>query len=401
MTVPKTTCICNVVQLTDSEIAFIQTHAQAEPTRLLLQKYPNIDLKKVVAQIAARQKVTLKLPTWVGNPNVIFPVAVSVEQSSSELTAAYKSQLVEGQLLDGTGGMGIDTSFFAKNCKTVIYLEQNKDLCEVARHNFDVFGIKNIDVQHQDCIDFLATTNRHFDWIYLDPARRDTQQQRVFKLADCMPNVVEILPLLTTKASRILVKASPMVDLRLVRAELKNQVKEIHIIALENDCKEVLLVIDSAVHDNIKIVCNNLKKSNNQLFVFQSTEEPVAQIQMSEPLRYLYEPHVGVLKAGAFRILSERFDCAKLALNTHLYTANRVIENFPGRAFEVVAVVKADAKALASFLPEKKANVTTRNFPISVDNLRKQLRIKEGGNVYLFAATLANNDKRIIVCKPL
>lgn len=386
--------------LTNEQISFIQAHIQATPAALLLKYGKEKALE--IAQIEARQKARLKLPTWYAEPRLVFPPAVSVEQSSSELTGNYKASLVRNKnLIDATGGMGIDTYFFAKTCLSVTYVEQKEILVQCARYNFELLQTQNIRCIHGNSLDFLRQLPSSTDVIYLDPARRAADNRRVVGLRDCEPDVVAHLPLFLEKAKHILIKAAPLLDLKQTLNDLPN-ISKIHVVAVENECKELLLEIeqDENSSKNYLIKTINFKNDGSlQVYDFQWNNEANLAVKLSNPLRYVYEPNAAILKAGAFKSIANSFDLAKIAPHSHLYTSDHLIEDFPGRIFEVNALLKADSKALAPYLPDGKANLTIRNFPTTTDELRKKLKLKDGGDVYILATTLSNGDKRLLVCK--
>lgn len=385
--------------LTDEQRQFIRQHQQTSVAALLLKYGKNRGFE--IGQIEARQKAKHKLPSWYAEERLIFPPAVSVEQSSSETTGRYKASLVSGTLMDATGGMGIDVSFFAKNCTSVFYVEQKSELVERARYNLGVLGLQNVQCLQGNSLEILPTLDTVFDWIYLDPARRSADNRRVVGLRDCEPDVVTSLPLLLQKAKRLLIKASPLLDLKQTLLDLP-QLSGIHVVSVENECKELLFELTSEAQPTARPMVRtvNFKSDETvQQFDFEWDSEAGLAVTLSDPQRYLYEPNASVLKAGAFKSVAKAYGLAKLAPHSHLYTSETLVVDFPGRIFHVDAVVKVDAKALVPYLPEGKANLTVRNFPLSTDDLRKKLKLKEGGNTYIFATTLANGDKRLLVCK--
>jgi len=359
----------------------------------------NIDL--AIKQITGKQKIKSKVPTFYAAADVLYPVQLSLEQSSSESTAKYKSSLCEGNsLVDLTGGFGIDCCFMSVRFQHVTYVERQQELCELATHNFMVLGKNHINVIHADSEKYL-TDMEQADWIFIDPARRSTSGKKVVMLSDCEPDVSALAPLLLGKASRVMIKLSPMMDITAAVRELPTTA-EIHIISVDNECKEVLLILDQTGADNKKISTLNIgKNGGNQIFEYVMDNEMHAEASFaSEPGKYLYEPNASVMKSGAFKLVGKHFGLHKLHTNTHLYTSAEQVLQFPGRIFEVVKTwhnAKSELKELALHLP--KANITTRNYPISVDELRKKLKIKEGGDSYLFACTLADEQKVIIECK--
>ncbi|WP_428665102.1 class I SAM-dependent methyltransferase [Runella sp.] len=385
--------------LSNEQIAFIQQHITATPTALLLKFGKEKEF--LIAQIEARQKARNKLPTWFAEPRLVFPPAVSVEQSSSETTARYKAEIMRQAashtLIDATGGMGIDAFFFSNYFDSVTYIEQNEKLAERAHHNFEVLKANNITAICGDSIAHLRQLKDKADWLYLDPARRTADQRRVVGLADCEPDITTHLPLLLEKAHRLLIKVSPLLDLTQTLREVP-QITTVYVVAVENECKELLLEIGISSSELLVKTINFKNDGSSQSFDFQWADEPTAAVSFSNPLRYVYEPNAAVLKAGAFKSLAAMYQVAKLAPHSHLYTSESLLPHFPGRIFELIDVIKADTKALIPYLTNGKANLTIRNFPATADELRKKLKLKDGGDVYLLATTLSNGDKRLLVC---
>lgn len=384
-----------------SDRSFVAQHLTDDPLQLLLKH--GKEKQPLIAQIEARQKIRHKLPEWAQNLDLVLPAVVSLEQSSSEATAQYKASLVWGQLLiDLTGGMGVDAFYFAPRFERIIYLEQNPDLVAQARHNFEVLGIKNIDCICADSLHFLAQFSQKADWIYADPARRSAAAGRVHGLQDCQPDVVSHWPLLLQKSNNMLLKTSPLLDIKQAIGTLQ-KVSEVQVVAVQNEVKEVLFLIKNTENQDIKTHSINLSDAPPYLpihrFTHLMSEETNLTVPLHNPLRYVYEPNATILKAGAFKSVAAQFDLYKIAPHSHLYTSDVLVQNFPGRIFEWQATTKADAKALAPHLPHGKANLTLRNFPSTTDELRQKLKLKDGGDVYLLATTLSNGNKRILVCK--
>ncbi|MFN8349157.1 MAG: class I SAM-dependent methyltransferase [Spirosomataceae bacterium] len=386
--------------LSDEQISFIQQHLQQNPTSLLL-KYGK-EKEFLVGQIESRQKARYKLPEWYAEPRLVFPPAVSVEQSSSELTGRYKASLVAGtHLIDATGGMGIDAYFFSQRCESVTYIEQHEQLVQTAQHNFEVLRVANIHCIQGNSMEFLQQPENKADWIYVDPARRAADNRRVVGLKDCEPDVIQHLPLLLKKTKQLLIKASPLLDIRQTLIDLPF-IKAVHVVAVDNECKELLfeLAASGSYKPSPLIKTVNFKNDGrSQFFDFYRDEETAAAVTLSNPKRYLYEPNAAILKAGAFKSVAGAYQLAKIAPHSHLYTSDDVKTDFPGRIFEVLAIVKADTKVLMPYLPDGKANLFIRNFPATTDDLRKKLKLKDGGDVYLPATTLSNGEKRLLVCK--
>lgn len=354
------------------------------------------------AQIRALQKVRDKIPAWY-RPDLTFPPLVSVEQASSEQTARFKASLVSGSLMaDLSGGMGVDAYFFARRFERAVYVERNPELAALAHINFATLGVHNIEVVNSDAAQFLQTTPEHFDLLYLDPARRDEQQRRVFRLADCQPNVPEILGLLLRRAPQILIKTAPLLDLNAAVAELR-AVSHIWVVAASNEVKEVLYLLRDEAGENagdqIPVSTVNLDNGVPQIFTFTRAEEQAAFPEYSGPQRYLYEPNAAILKAGAFKIFAARFGLAKLHPNTHLYTSDMLVPDVPGRVFEIVSNARYDRKSVQALLPESRANVAARNFPDTTEAMRKKLGLKDGGAWYVFGVREVGERVAVVVTR--
>ncbi|MCF2502982.1 hypothetical protein L0663_06330 [Dyadobacter sp. CY107] len=385
-----------------AEITFIQAHLKDDVSKLMLRgtQFKGFNVKKLAEQIQSRQKAVKKLPEWSANPELIFPPALSVEQSSSEATARYKATLMSGhQLIDITGGMGVDCYYMQANFQYVQYFEQQPVVAEAAKFNFDQLGANNICVHAADSIETLKTEPYSADWIYADPARRNANQEKVVLLSDCTPDVVEHLSVLFERAPNVLLKTSPLLDIDLAARSLRN-LKEVHVIGYEGECKELLFVLKKDwISDTFEIKVRIISSSGDTVNLLDLTRktEQLAEVHYSTPLKYLYEPHAAVLKAGAFRTICNTFSLNKLAINSQLYTSEHLLNGFPGRVFEVVAVCKPAIREIKKIIGGDKANLTVRNFPASSEDLRKKLKLKDGGIFYLFATTLADNSRVMIV----
>jgi 16S rRNA G966 N2-methylase RsmD len=319
-----------------------------------------------------------------------------MEQCSSEQTASYKASLCRGdRLIDLTGGFGVDTWMFSRNFKQVFYCEKNEDLVRIARHNFSVLDSQNIVVQQGDGLDFLKQQKRTFDWIYIDPSRRDQHNRKMQALSDCTPDVVEHLDLLFQYGERIMIKSSPMLDIDKAVSDLKH-VEAIHIIAVKNEVREVLYLLKKEHQASITMTAVNILPDTIQSFSFSKEELQHEKATFSMPLTFLYEPNGAVMKSGAFHLISARFNIFKLHKNSHLYTSNRHIPDFPGRIFKI--------KELMAYKPVKnlsQANVSVRNFPDTPDAVRKKLKLRDGGDVFLFCTTLNNEKPTMIWCEKI
>ncbi len=376
---------------------FVFSHLHDDVRQLALQKSPaEVDLRCALQQIEARQLLAEKVPSWATNADIEFPPRLSVEQCSSEATARYKSGLLSGStLVDLTGGMGIDCHFLSQNFATTDYVEREPHLVELATRNFAVLGDK-ITTHLADSETFLQSMDE-VDAIFIDPARRDAVGRKTVSIADCTPNVAALQNLLLQKAKRVLVKLSPMLDIALLQRELRH-IKQIHVVATGNECKEVLALLERDFVGEPTIFAVNLP---NEPFCFLISEEKNAKIELATSLgRYLYEPNVALMKAGAFRSVAAHYSVRKLHINSHLYTSDELISDFRGRIFQIDNFAPFDKKiGTTLLLGIKKANLAVRNFPLSVAELRKKLHLTDGGEIYLFATTLANGEKVVVKCR--
>ncbi|MCB0380645.1 MAG: RsmD family RNA methyltransferase [Flavobacteriales bacterium] len=376
--------------------SFIQQHKTKSlpEIALLLSKHPELDKEFIINQINGLQKAKIKLPSFYKNNAIVYPVGLSMEQCSSEQTAIYKSKLVAGKsIVDLTGGFGVDAYFFSKQFVETTYVEQNTELYNLVKENFKNLNA-SIDCYNSSCEDFLKNNTKKFDLAYIDPSRRD-ETKRVFKLNECTPNVVELLPQLLKTANQILIKTSPLLDIKQSLSDLKN-VSKVWVISANNDCKEVLYLVGNFANTNPEIIAVNLTKTNPEIFSLNYIDEENSVVDYSLPLNFLYEPNASVLKAGGFKSLAVQVGLKKIATNTHLYTSTLLVENFPGRTFKVDHLLDYNAKSI-KHLGLTKANISTRNFPDSVEQVKKKLKLTDGGNVYLFAMRDANDKPLLIV----
>lgn len=375
---------------------FINSKIHTDIMSVLLKKSPfsSISPKELAEQIQAKEKCGKKLPTWFNTEKIYYPNKLNIEQCSSETTAEYKAQIVDGKsLVDMTGGFGVDTYFFSKKIDAVFHCEINEKLSEIVAYNFKILGLNNVHTESMDGMDFLNGTDQEFDWIFIDPSRRSESKGKVFLLSDCSPNVVEQLPLLFRKSNHILIKTSPLLDISIGLNQLSN-VKEIHVVAIKNEVKELLWVLEKDYEGDVKIKTINFTRPKTQTFEFYLSEEKNALAPHGLPLSYLYEPNAAILKAGAFKQIAKFFKIDKLGDHSHLYTSANLIE-FPGRTFRIEQVMGYSKKELKPYLGTK-ANITTRNFPDNVAKIRKKYRIYDGGEVYLFFTRLINNKLVVI-----
>jgi hypothetical protein len=384
---------------------WIKDHEKDEPAQLMLQahRFPDIPVREAVEQVQARQKVRQKIPSWYFNEQIIYPSSLSVEQSSSEETALYKARLLQGRpghaMADLTGGMGVDTFFLSRHFRKGFYIEQQPDLCRIAAHNFQILKADHIEVINSTAEEFIKRAGQPMDLLYLDPARRGRGNQKLYKLADCQPDVTALLPTLFAITQRVLLKAAPMLDIQQALSELE-AVKKVHVVAVKNEVKELLFLMEKGFSGEAIIKAANLQAGQEQAFRFSLSEEQEAVPSFSDPKKFLYEPHAALLKAGAFKLLSQQWQLDKLHPNSHLYTSDEPPKpDFPGRTFQILYAGKADKKALRRYLPEGKALISTRNFPLSVQQLAKKYGLQEGGSRYLFATTFKDGKPQLILCE--
>ena len=438
--------------------AFIRSNADGDVRQLALRgtKDPEVDLTFALDQIAGRQTARKKLPSWAAVEGIVYPPHLSMEQCSSEQTARYKAGVAGRgrRLVDLTGGFGVDFSFMAQGFAEAVYVERQPALCDIARQNFDVLGLRQAEVVCADSEDYLRQM-APVDLIYIDPARRDSHGGRTYGISDCTPDVVALMPLLTAKADRVIIKLSPMLDWRKAVSDLGEQyVGEVHIVSVGNECKE--MVVETKTLKTLKtlqthprplpvgrgvitpIACVNIlsddyiqtfhsalpSSSNNGVEAsLPSSSNNVVEALLScsgnysPPYRegpgvglgegllgeglglFLYEPNASIMKAGCFAELSQHYGIAPVARDSHLFVSADEVDGFPGRTFVIDAVTTLNKRDLKVHLAGvRQANITVRNFPLTVAELRKRLKLSEGGSTYIFATTLANGEKVLLIC---
>ena len=355
-------------QLSQSTIEFIRAHSQDDVRLLALQapRYPDVDMPAAIVQIAGRQAAANKIPSWQSIEELWYPRHLSLEQCSSEITAQYKSTLADGETLaDLTGGFGIDCAFMASRFRKVSYVERQEELCEIAKHNFPLLGLKHITVYNEDGVVHLQKMEP-VDCIFIDPARRNEYGGKTIAISDCEPDVAELEELLLSKGKQIIIKLSPMLDLTLALKSMK-RTREVHIISVNNECKELLLIIGNEPSQLIPIHCINLTSKEKQTFTFTREEELEAEcLYTKEPGKYLYEPNASILKAGAFRSIASRYKVKKLHPNSHLYTSDLWIENFPGRSFQITGQCSFNKKGTAQIQFRTRSDDDTFAFSVQV-----------------------------------
>ena len=426
---------------------FIRQHQDEDVRQLafLGSKYPEVDMPFALDQIRGRKMARVKLPRWASLEGIIYPPHISMEQCSSESTALYKAELAarllglpasssgtemkaenEIEFVDLTGGFGVDFSYIAARLGVKsMYVERQAHLCEAAKENFGRLGLKNAIVKNGDGIEVLYSfhpkkkdaasaddslgitydqprsllkTNLGLKIIFIDPARRDDAGNKVVSLKDCTPDVTVLQEEMLSKADYVIIKLSPMLDWHRAISELSH-VREVHIISVNNECKELLLVLSVRnMGENLRIYCIN----DAQSFVCDELDMEASQVKIApstlEEMQYLYEPNASLMKAGCFSVLSGRYDARMLSKNSHLFVSQAPIEAFPGRSFRIIAVSSFNKKELKRHLSGiTKANIAARNFPLSVAELRKRLKLKDGGETYIFATTLSDESHVLVI----
>lgn len=372
------------------------TRLSIEQLALQRDKYRHLsdeEWRWFLQQVEGRERTADKLPSFAAIEDWWYPVRLSCEQCSSELTARYKTSIVHQpyhrQCLDLTAGYGVDTYFLSEAFDHTDYVEQNAELCRIAEHNFEI-GRNAITVHNTTAEEFLASAGK-YDLIYMDPARRDSHGGKVFRLEDCTPNLVELLPSLLshlTPNGRLMLKLSPMLDLTQAVNALPVINWDIHVVAVKNEVKEVLLLSRQLTADNLQSVISAIDLAEPaQVFTFTREEEtlsakrPLSQTVLPQNALYLYEPNAAILKAGAYKLVAQRFGLTKLDVNTHLYVSDTRMENFPGRIWKI-----ADSRQL---ITDSRANIICRNYPLTPDQLKKKLHLRDGGTVFVIGCRIA------------
>ena len=379
---------------------FIKKQNNTDISSLLLKKsiFPDVSQQELVEQIEARIRCKNKLPHWYKTTEIYYPNKLNIEQTSSEQTATYKAELISGnRLIDLTGGFGIDCFYFAKKVSEVTHCEINLNLSEIVKHNYSKLKCPNITCVASDGISYIKNSPETYDWIYIDPSRRHDLKGKVFLLNDCLPNVPEHLDLLFSKSKNILIKTSPLLDLKNGIRELKH-VKEIHVVAVKNDVKELLFILEHKFLGDVTIKTINITNNTKDQFQFTAFKSCIPNYDL--PKKYLYEPNSAILKSGGFSELAIHYKLDKLQQHSHLYTSEE-LKGFPGRTFEILEIIPFNKKNLKKRFKNLKVNVTTRNFPKTVANIRKELQLKDGGNLYLFFTTDKNLNKIVLICSKI
>ena len=387
--------------LSPETLEFVAAHRHEETRALALKakRTAGIDLQQALTQIEGWQTAREKLPAWAATDGIIYPPRISMEQCSSEATALYKAAIAKGEsIADLTGGFGIDCSYMARGFREAIYIERNPLLCDIARHNFALLGLGHIRIINGDSREVLPTLPE-LDWIFIDPARRDGDGRKVVALSDCEPDTTSLEEELLRKAKRVMIKCSPMLDITAACRQLKHATG-CHIVAANNECKELLIILERESNGTpMRMECVNIRKDGEERFTFTASEEQENSVRYCKEIgHYLYEPNAAIQKSGCHAALTGRFSIGKLHPNSQLYSSAEAEMDFPGRIFEVEKVCgfsKAEIKEIQSF---GQANITVRNFPESVAELRRRLKLADGGDRYIFATTLSGGEKVLIIC---
>lgn len=384
---------------------FIENHYHDDiaALALLLRKHPEVDADFALRQIEGRQRLQHKVPAWTDIPDLHYPPRLSLEQCSGQMAAEYKAELAArlfpngGTMVDLTGGLGVDFSFIAKKFDKATYVERQAVLCRLAEHNLPLLGLPESHVVQAEAEDFLREMPAA-DLIFLDPARRDRTGRKTILIEDCEPDIVQLKNLLLQKARAVMLKLSPMLDLQRAISTL-GCVAEAHVLSVKGECKDLILVLTAETGTPTLITC--AEGSHRLTFTLQ--EEQATQPEHTAEIgAYLYEPCASVMKAGAFKLCATRYGLKKLHPNSHLYTSEHLASDFPGRIFRVLRTTSFAKQELRAFCSgTTQANLTVRNFPSTVAELRRKLKLREGGNSYWFATTLADGSKRIIDGEPV
>ncbi len=374
----------------------------------------DIDLHYALDQIAGRRTAQTKLPTWAATDGIIYPPHISMEQCSSEQTAMYKAKVAQRliaelpvlpvlppnptTLIDLTGGFGVDFSFLAPLFDKAVYIERQSHLCDLSRHNMAALGITQAETVCGDCAQIIEEIS-HATLIYADPARRSASGSRTFAISDCTPDVLTMKETLLDKADFTMLKLSPMLDWRKAAADMGSHVGEVHIVSAGNECKELLLIMSRKFTGLERIYCVN----DDQTFSFtpsQTSQQSLTSQLSPAPPAYLYEPNASLMKAGCFALIAQRYACRPVSRDSHLFLSSEPIPSFPGRGFAIRAITTMNKRELKAALGGTgRANVSVRNFPMTADALRKKLKLKDGGDTYIFGTTTADSRHVLIICE--
>ncbi len=386
--------------MNEATLEFIRIHADEDVRQLafLGKKNPEVDMAYALDQIAGRQKARVKIPSWASIDGIVYPPHISMEQCSSEQTARYKARIAGNgeKIVDLTAGFGVDMAFMSAGFKQAVHVEMQPQLCAISSENYKHLGLNHVQVVCNDGVGYLHQME-HADLIFIDPARRDQHGARTYGIADCTPNVLEIIDEMLQKADRVMIKLSPMLDWQKTVADVGN-VSQVHIVSVGNECKELLLEVKKGKDEKVKVFCVN----DDQVFSYEIGETHPFTPSPLHSFTFLYEPNASVMKAGCFNLISHRFGITQPDANSHLFLSDKLVEGFPGRRFVIERVSTMNKRELKEALAGiDKANVAVRNFPLSVTDLRKRLKLKDGGDVYIFATTDAKKGHLVMVCRKI
>lgn len=390
--------------MNDNTRDFIEQNLNADIRQLALKgcRDKDVDLDAAIRQIAGRQTARRKLPSWAALDGILYPPHLNMEQCSSEQTARYKARICSSHpssktLVDLTGGFGVDFAFMSEAFDEATYVERNSELFAISSANMKILAPK-AKCLNEDGLEVLHRLD-HVSMIFMDPARRDNHGARTYGISDCTPKVLEIKDELLQKADVVMLKLSPMLDWHKAISDLGEQyIKEVHIVSVQNECKELLIVMQQQPAEPPTVYCVN----DDSVFSYHPSSISSNHISHHSSLIYLYEPNASIMKAGCFAEIEQAFEVSQLAPNSHLFASDQAIEDFPGRKFRVTAVTSMNKQELKQALKDiRQANIAVRNFPMSVADLRKRLKLSEGGNDYIFATTLTEGKKVLIICQHL
>ncbi len=386
--------------MNEATLEFIRIHADEDVRQLafLGKKNPEVDMAYALDQIAGRQKARVKIPSWASIDGIVYPPHISMEQCSSEQTARYKARIAGNgeKIVDLTAGFGVDMAFMSAGFKQAVHVEMQPQLCAISSENYKHLGLNHVQVVCNDGVGYLHQME-HADLIFIDPARRDQHGARTYGIADCTPNVLEIIDEMLQKADRVMIKLSPMLDWQKTVADVGN-VSQVHIVSVGNECKELLLEVKKGKDEKVKVFCVN----DDQVFSYEIGETHPFTPSPLHSFTFLYEPNASVMKAGCFNLISHRFGITQPNANSHLFLSDKLVEGFPGRGFVIERVSTMNKRELKEALAGiDKANIAVRNFPLSVADLRKRLKLKDGGDVYIFATTDAKKGHLVMVCRKI
>ena len=419
------------MKMNEKTWSFVREHADEDVRKVALlgTKDQEVDLQMALQQIAGRQVARKKLPSWAKQEGIVYPPHLNMEQCSSEQTARYKAKIAgegSGMFVDLTGGFGVDFYWMSQGFAHRYYVEQNEALCEIAAHNFALLGLK-CSVCCCDTATYLVQMP-HVSMAFLDPARRNEHGGRTYGIEDCTPNVLELMPQLLEKADRLMLKLSPMLDWRKAVSDIERAsafVHEVHIVSVDNECKELLLIVCKEPAENLRLVCVNgdsifenipkagikCSQGGNESFPrweYSFEDSGVANSFLFP--HFLYEPNASIMKAGCFAEVEEQFGIRQISQNSHLFLSDVEIESFPGRKFQILAISSMNKQEMKHTFSEiinqkltsmESANIAVRNFPMTVDQLRKKLKLKDGGDTYIFATTIASGEHKLLICRKI